>query len=213
MIILSHRGYWKEVPEKNLPIAFERSFSLGFGTETDIRDYKGELVISHDIADEKCISVKEMFEIYNKYDNSLLLALNIKADGLQVKLKELLEEYKITNYFVFDMSVPDGLGYLKQNIKAFTRESEYEKIPSFYDEACGIWLDEFQGHWITKEVIEKHIKNNKQICIVSPDLHKREYKKEWQHYKEIEIEIEKELGIKNLMICTDYPEEAKEFFR
>lgn len=209
MIILSHRGYWKEVPEKNLPIAFERSFSLGFGTETDIRDYKGELVISHDIADEKCISVKEMFEIYNKYDNSLLLALNIKADGLQVKLKELLEEYKITNYFVFDMSVPDGLGYLKQNIKAFTRESEYEKIPSFYEEACGIWLDEFQGHWITKEVIEKHIKNNKQICIVSPDLHKREYKKEWQHYKE----IEKELEIKNLMICTDYPEEAKEFFR
>jgi hypothetical protein len=209
MIILSHRAYWKEISEKNLPIAFERSFSLGFGTETDIRDYKGELVISHDIADEKCISVKEMFEIYNKYDNTLPLALNIKADGLQVKLKELLEEYKIKNYFVFDMSVPDGIGYIKQNIKAFTRESEYEKIPSFYDEACGIWLDEFQGHWIDKEVIEKHIKNNKQVCIVSPDLHKREYQKEWQHYKE----IEQELGIDNLMICTDYPEIAKEFFR
>jgi len=208
LIVLSHRGYWKKTHEKNLPIAFERSFSLGFGTETDIRDYKGELVISHDIADEKCISVKEMFEIYNKYDDTLPLALNIKADGLQVKLKELLEEHKITNYFVFDMSVPDGLGYIKQSLKAFTRESEYEKIPSFYDESCGIWLDEFQGHWITKEVLEKHIKNNKQICIVSPDLHKREYKKEWQHYKK----IEKELGL-NMMICTDFPEIAKEFFR
>lgn len=209
MIILSHRGYWKDVNEKNQQVSFERSFSLGFGTETDIRDYKGELVISHDIADENCISVKEMLEIYNKYNNTLPLALNIKADGLQIKLKELLEEHKITNYFVFDMSVPDGLGYLKQNMKAFTRESEYEKVPSFYDEACGIWLDEFQEHWITKEVIEKHIKNNKQICIVSPDLHKREYIKEWQHYKI----IEKELGIDNLMICTDYPEIAKEFFR
>lgn len=209
MIVLSHRGYWKEIQEKNQSIAFERSFSLGFGTETDIRDYKGVLVISHDIADEKCISVKEMFEIYSKYDDTLPLALNIKADGLQVKLNELLEEYKIENYFVFDMSVPDGLGYLKQNIKAFTRESEYEQIPSFYDEACGIWLDEFQGHWINKEIIEKHTKNNKQICIVSPDLHKREYKKEWQHYKD----IEKELSIDNLMICTDYPEIAKEFFR
>ncbi|MGJ0344496.1 hypothetical protein NG788_07680 [Aliarcobacter cryaerophilus] len=209
MIILSHRGYWKDVNEKNQQVSFERSFSLGFGTETDIRDYKGELVISHDIADENCISVKEMLEIYNKYNNTLPLALNIKADGLQIKLKELLEEYKITNYFVFDMSVPDGLGYLKQNMKAFTRESEYEKVPSFYDEACGIWLDEFQEHWITKEVIEKHIKNNKKICIVSPDLHKREYKNEWEHYKE----IEKELGIDNLMICTDYPEIAREFFR
>ncbi len=38
MIILSHRGYWKEVSEKNKPIAFERSFSLGLGTETYIRD-------------------------------------------------------------------------------------------------------------------------------------------------------------------------------
>lgn len=209
MKVLSHRGYWKELNEKNKLISFERSFSLGFGTETDIRDYKGELVISHDIADDNCITAKEMLEIYNKYDNTLPLALNIKADGLQVKLKELLDEYNIVNYFVFDMSVPDGLQYLKHNIKSFTRESEYEQIPSFYDKACGIWLDEFQGHWINKEVIEKHIKNNKQICIVSPDLHKREYKKEWQHYKE----IEKELGIDNLMICTDYPEEAKEFFR
>lgn len=208
MVVLSHRGYWKEIQEKNFSIAFERSFSLGFGTETDIRDYKSELVISHDIANGDCISVKEMFEIYNKYDNNLPLALNIKADGLQVKLKELLEEYNISNYFVFDMSVPDSLGYLRHNIKAFTRESEYEREPAFYKESCGIWLDEFQGHWITQDVIEKNIKNNKQICIVSPDLHNREYIEEWKHYKE----IEKVLGISGIMICTDYPEIAKKYF-
>lgn len=208
MIILSHRGYWKDTLEKNLQISFERSFSLNFGTETDIRDYKGKLVISHDIAGETCITVMELFKIYNKCNKTLPLALNIKADGLQTQLKKLLEEYNITNYFVFDMSVPDGLQYLKQNIKSFTRESEYEKEPSFYDEACGVWLDEFKGHWIDKETIIKHIDNNKNICIVSPDLHKRDYKKEWQHYKD----IEKDLGINNLMICTDYPEEAKEFF-
>jgi len=208
MIILSHRGYWRNKNEKNLPISFKQSFSLGFGTETDIRDYNGELVISHDIADANSISVQELLEIYNKYNNTLPLALNIKADGLQVKLKILLEEYQISNYFVFDMSVPDGLQYLKQNIKSFTRESEYEKISSFYNDACGVWLDEFNGHWINKDVIKKHINNNKQICIVSPDLHKREYMLEWQDYKD----IEKELGIDSIMICTDYPEEAKEFF-
>lgn len=208
MVIISHRGYWKEVNEKNTKVAFERTFYLGFGTETDIRDFKGELVISHDIADENCISVKDMFAIYNKYDNKLPLALNIKADGLQAKLKDILEEYKIKNYFVFDMSVPDGLQYLKYNIRTFTRESEYEKIPSFYNEACGVWLDEFQGHWITKEVIEKHIQSGKQICIVSPDLHKRDYKKEWLHYRE----IEKELGINHIMLCTDFPQQAMEFF-
>jgi len=36
MQILSHRGYWKETKEKNQEVAFERSFSLGFGKENDI---------------------------------------------------------------------------------------------------------------------------------------------------------------------------------
>ena len=71
MIILSHRGYWKDVNEKNQQVSFERSFSLGFGTETDIRDYKGELVISHDIADENCISV--IFIKVNNRSYNLLL--------------------------------------------------------------------------------------------------------------------------------------------
>ena len=208
MIILSHRGYWKEIREKNTASAFERSFSLDFGTETDIRDYRGELVISHDIAHENCISVKDFFEIYNSFTKKLPLALNIKSDGLQSKLKLLLEDYKISNYFLFDMSVPDGLQYLNKEFTVFSRQSEYEREPSFYSHAKGVWLDEFNTHWIDKITIESHRKNNKQICIVSPDLHKRAYEKEWQHYKE----IEKELNIDDLMICTDYPEKARKFF-
>lgn len=210
MLVLSHRGYWQDDIEKNQPAGFHRSFSSEFGTETDIRDYNGTLVISHDIADDKSITVRRFLEIYNQYENNykLPLALNIKADGLQEQLKELLEEYRISNYFVFDMSVPDSLQYLRQDFNVFTRESEHEKEPSFYKEAYGVWLDEFNSHWITKEIIYNHLSNNKQICIVSPDLHKRKYRKEWQHYKE----IEKALGINNLMICTDHPGEAKEFF-
>ena len=208
MIILSHRGYWKEISEKNQLLAFDRSFSLDFGTETDIRDYNGELVISHNIADEHCMSVEKFLKIYKKFNKNLPLALNIKADGLQIKLKELIKKFDINNYFVFDMSIPDGLQYLKQDIKSFTRESEYETIPAFYNDAKGIWLDEFKSHWIDKEIIQKHIKNGKQLCIVSPDLHKRKYQEEWQHYKD----IEKELCINNLMICTDFPEKAKDFF-
>jgi glycerophosphoryl diester phosphodiesterase len=208
MIVLSHRGYWKDTREKNQKIAFKRSFSLKFGTETDIRDYKGELVISHNIADENCITVKEMFEIYNQYDNTLPLALNIKADGLQQKLKELIEKFEIKNYFVFDMSVPDGLVYLKYGLNVFTRQSEYEKEPSFYEKANGVWLDEFHTHWINEDIIKFHLDNNKKICIVSPDLHKRDYKEEWKCYKE----IENNLGVDNIMICTDYPENAREFF-
>jgi glycerophosphoryl diester phosphodiesterase len=48
MQIISHRGYWKNSAEKNSPTALERSFSMGFGTETDFRDHLGDLVVAHD---------------------------------------------------------------------------------------------------------------------------------------------------------------------
>ncbi len=208
MNILSHRGYWNISAEKNTLIAFKRSFSNGFGTEMDVRDYQGELVISHDIANKKNVSLESFFKLYKTFDNELFIALNIKADGLQLKIKKLLDHYKIFNYSVFDTSVPDGLGYLKYNIKLFTRQSEYEKEPSFYESAVGVWLDEFHDQWIDKKIIKFHKKNNKKICIVSPDLHNREHLKGWERFKQ----IEKELGMNDLIICTDHPEEARRFF-
>ena len=208
MIILAHRGYWKSDVEKNTAKAFKRALALGFGVELDIRDYKEELVISHNIAGKGCLSFKRFLQIYNDCNRGLLLALNIKADGLQEQLKHLLGEYGVKNYFVFDMSIPDGLEYLKYKLKIFTRESEYEKLPALYDKSVGVWLDEFHGHWIKERVILKHLKHNKLVCIVSPELHKRDYQKEWCYYKL----IEKKTGYKDMVICTDHPEEAKEFF-
>lgn len=208
MIVISHRGYWLNPSEKNTSKAFKRSFSLGFGTETDIRDRNSKLVISHDMADKKSITVDEFFEIYKDFKASLPLALNIKADGLQTELKLLLTKYKVENYFVFDMAVPDGLQYAKQKFQIFTRHSEYESQPPYYDIAQGVWLDEFNGHWISDEIIEMHLRQNKALCIVSPDLHKRDHQQEWKHYKDLEAKIGKD----KIMLCTDFPEQAQEYF-
>jgi glycerophosphoryl diester phosphodiesterase len=213
MIIISHRGYWKQYNEKNTMEAFKRSFLLGFGTETDIRDYKGSLVISHDMAIDNCLTVKELFEVYKSIDDSLTLALNIKADELQLELLKLINEYEISNYFVFDTSIPDGYKYLAREMNLFTRESEFEDSPSFYHESAGIWLDEFKSHWINNQTIEKHLLNNKTICIVSPELHGREYKNVWEEYKNIDRNIDSNMKYKPIMLCTDYPEEARDFFR
>lgn len=206
MKILSHRGYWKEVAEKNTIEAMRRSFSLGFGTETDVRDYNGDLVISHDIADENAISFQKFLEIYGEYNKDLPLALNIKSDGLQLKLKEALARNKIENYFLFDMSIPDALGYLRNEVKnVFTRQSEYEKDPSFYEKANGVWLDSFEEDWFDNNLISAHLARGKMVCIVSPELHKRSHLESWKKYKFLSTE-------KNLFLCTDFPEEAHEFF-
>lgn len=63
MIILSHRGYWLKESEKNSIAAFKRSFSMGFGTETDVRDRDGQLVISHDSANRQCVTLDTFFQL------------------------------------------------------------------------------------------------------------------------------------------------------
>ena len=209
MIVMSHRGLWKEEKEKNTETAFRRSFVLGFGTETDIRDCCGELVISHDIADNNCMSLGYFFGIYKSYSVDLPLALNIKADGLQKKLLSEIIKYEISNYFVFDMSVPDGLACLKAGLRTFTRQSEFEPYPAFYEAAQGVWVDEFTDHWVDEATIANHLTKGKDICIVSPELHKRPMQKEWQHYKKISS-CSGAGG--RVMICTDLPEEAERMF-
>ena len=106
------------------------------------------------------------------------------------------------------MSIPDMVSYYKNDIDFFTRQSEYERHPSIYKESDGVWLDEFNEHWIDELVIENHLKNKKKICIVSPELHGRDYQEEWQQYKGIDKEFKDE----GIMICTDYPEKARRFF-
>lgn len=207
MKFISHRGYWKNENEKNSAEAFRRSFNLGFGTETDVRDSLGQLVISHDIPSGMELKAEEFFQIYKDSACDYLLALNIKSDGLQKPLSKLLKEYEVDNYFVFDMSVPDGVVYLKEKLKACTRQSEYEKRCSFYENAIGVWMDEFHSDWITNEIIQEHLRNNKQVCIVSPELHGRAPEQKWARYRDL-IDIQ---DTENIIICTDIPEQAKEF--
>ena len=82
MRILSHRGFWLEPAEKNTMAAFRRSFELGFGTETDIRDSAGKLVISHDIPAGSEPTLVDVLDLMRATGCTGPLALNIKADGL-----------------------------------------------------------------------------------------------------------------------------------
>ncbi|MEB2817350.1 hypothetical protein Q9Q47_05550 [Campylobacter upsaliensis] len=211
MEILAHRGFWREKKEQNSLASLAKAFEMGFGIETDLRDGGGggNLLLSHDIPTSLSEKAGEFFQFYHAHSFHFPLALNIKADGLQKHLLEFIKRYEIKNYFVFDMSVPDALLYLKDGFKVFTRQSEYEKEPSFYEDACGVWLDEFHMHYIDEKLILEHLENGKQIAIVSPDLHKRSYEKEWEEYKKI---ITKHKLYGKIMLCTDKVLEAKEFF-
>jgi len=208
MKILSHRGYWKTLREQNTVVAFDKSFRLGYGVETDIRDYNGSLVIDHDLPNNQSILALSFFETLVEVDSSLPVAINIKSDGLQKLLKTSLESLKINNYFLFDMSVPDAVNSINHGLRVFTRQSEFETKPSFYDQASGVWIDSFNDDtWIDESLISTHLNHGKSICLVSPELHKRSYIKFWERIKRFNI---KNSG--DILLCTDLPDEAARFF-
>src|ERR1700675_3509283 len=47
------------------------------------------------------------------------LALNVKSDGLQALLLTLLQEYRVEDYILFDVSVPDLVVSSRQGLRAF----------------------------------------------------------------------------------------------
>lgn len=208
MIILAHRGYWNNMIERNSPRAIRMALEKGYGFESDVRDFNGELVISHNMADESSPSAEEVFQWLAEKDDRYCFAINIKADGLKDLLMEYITRYQITNYFIFDMSIPQMIEYDEMGLRYFTRQSEVESVPCMYDQAAGVWIDGFWGmSWITEELLKGHIENGKEVCIVSPDLHgQTNYQRYWKQLKNYRIDLSK------VMLCTDHPDEARAFF-
>jgi hypothetical protein len=207
MNIIAHRGYWLNPSEKNTLVAFSRALEHGFGIETDFRDLNGKLVISHDVPLDGAIKVDEFFKLYKQYSVPVPIALNIKSDGLYSLVKNLISESGMSNYFVFDMSLPDTRGYLIERIPVFIRMSEYETAPAFLDQSCGVWLDAFESEWYDEEVIQNILDKEKQVAIVSPELHRRSHLELWQFLKKYNFH-------KNVLVslCTDFPLDAKDYF-
>jgi hypothetical protein len=106
------------------------------------------------------------------------------------------------------MSLPDALGYLQRGVPTFTRQSEYESSPAFYDKAVGVWLDSFDDEWVTPSTIEARISAGKAVAIVSPELHGRDHEPAWHRWRA----ILRGGASWTLMLCTDLPEEARSYF-
>jgi glycerophosphoryl diester phosphodiesterase len=206
--LLAHRGFWNSTVKANSWHSFEQAFTNGYGIETDFRDLNGSLVVSHDPpAGQDVINADAFFKLAGQYPQQWL-ALNIKADGLQDMIKGYIEQYQLSNYFVFDASVPDLYRYKLMDIQYFTRISDIEPDANLLDEAKGVWLDAFITEWYNADVITGLLDAGKKVAIVSPELHKRSYQKLWEQLKAITTHPK----YNQLLLCTDFPDEAKKYF-
>lgn len=215
MHILSHRGWWRSHEERNSRAALQRAFDAGFGIETDVRDCDGILVISHDMprrhGRSPLLEFDEFLEFYSAFSARPTLALNVKSDGLVDALARSLNEYSVTNYFLFDMSVPDTRAYLSRGLNVFTRRSEYETGSRLDEQAIGLWLDAFENYFVDPELALNVIRDGKKAALVSPELHSRAHLDAWEAWRDALARLPAE-DRHLVFLCTDFPADAKNFF-
>lgn len=196
---------WTTPGERNSLAAIATSFEHGFGVETDVRDCAGRLVISHDPPSGGEAPLGRLFDAW--HPDAGPLALNVKADGLQAPIAAALADAGDPEYFVFDMSIPDALGYRRAGLRYFTRQSEYEPVPALYETAAGVWLDCFESAWFDRDLVAEHLGSDKQVCIVSPELHGRDQGPAWERWSTWDV-----LSSPDVLLCTDLPLQAGEAF-
>ncbi len=205
MRVLSHRGYWRTRAEQNGVVAFERSFGLGFGTETDVRDQDGNLVVAHDMPAGGEIALDDVLRMAADAAAPITLALNVKSCGLAPEIAAALAARPGLDAFVFDLAVPDMPTFFEAGIPVFTRLSDVEREPVWVDRAAGIWLDGFGSDWFDAAEAGRWLDAGKRVCIVSPELHGRAAEPVWERLRPL-------AGRDGAMICTDRPEAAQALF-
>lgn len=208
--ILAHRGYWKAPSEKNTFKALRLALERGYGIETDVRDLGNKLVISHDPPDSNDIIIFDDFVATVLETKSIgRIALNIKSDGLNEKIQRTLATVcdDISNFFAFDMSVPDTLLYKTNRFPFYTRVSEYEMEISSIPCASGVWVDNFSGSFNQIEYSQKILETGKRVAFVSPELHGRDHSLMWAQILKFQLHRHT-----NFELCTDYPDAAYKYF-
>lgn len=212
---LAHRGLHcsKKHLENSLSALID-SIKFGYGIETDLRDYLGEIYISHDPILEPQLTLREFLEVVSAVINSpTTIAFNIKSDGLAPKINDLMKNelnHSMHNIFYFDASVPDSISYINLKMKTYNRLSEHEPFPSFDQISAGSWIDSFDGSYDQIGAARKVINSQKPCVIVSPELHGRDYLPFWQT---IRLDAKNLTMSKLFYLCTDFPDEAYEFFQ
>lgn len=187
------------------------ALDAGYGLETDIRDHEGRIYISHDPIIDPILSFSDFLsEIKSlKHSNFGNIAVNVKADGLAKKIKWLIKEIlgdHDLNFFFFDASIPDLYSYHRENLIVYSRLSELEPCASMNELHSGIWVDSFDGTYDQVSVASNESSNSCSCAIVSPELHGRPHECLWKSLKNLDSKK------KNLQLCTDYPEQAFNYF-
>lgn len=140
-----------------------------YGVEIDVRSKNNKLILHHDP-----FKKGPFLDDFLKYYRHKFLVVNIKEEGIELKVISMLKKKKIKNYFLLDVTVPQLTKIINREKKIAFRVSQYENISGalkFGNILKWVWVDTFNGNLpITIKEIIKIKRKNFNICLVSPEL-------------------------------------------
>ncbi len=206
MRLLAHRGAWRTPAEQNTPGAFERALAAGDGIETDVRDAAGELVIAHESTCAGAMRWTICCNCTAARTRMSRSALNIKADGLSIKLAQQLRSRSTSAYFCFDMSVPEMLRYRRDGC-APSRVKVNMSVRRSLQQRGRRRIDQFETDWTTvgpdSRAPTRPAKKSRSSRLNCTGGRIGAF---WQRLRGRRLSRQDAL-----MLCTDFPGAAREF--
>lgn len=144
-----------------------------YGVEVDIRSYGDKLVIHHDPFIEG-----ESFDAWVGAYRHATLILNVKEEGLEARLIELMKLKGIDDYFFLDQSFPYLIKWSKAGERrCAVRVSEFESIDTaltLAGKVDWVWVDCFTRFPLSYEDGKRLKHAGFKLCLVSPELQGRD---------------------------------------
>ena len=158
ILFISHRINTKN-ELKNIP--------REYGVEIDLRDRNDKIILQHD----PFIDGEDFSDFIKNYQHQFLI-LNIKSEGIEFKILNILKQYNIENYFFLDSSFPMIYKLSKITNKIAIRYSEFESLDSVLNmkgKVQWVWIDCFSKFPLNKNTYQL-LKKDFKLCYVSPEL-------------------------------------------
>ena len=161
MIIIKHRvNNSKEL----------KKIDINFGVEIDLRSKNKDIYLHHDP-----FKKGELFSNWIKSFKHKLIVLNVKEEGLEPKILNILRRNKVKNFFFHDQTFSSLIKNMNKT-KVSVRYSEFEelkKIDKLFNSIKWLWIDNFTEIRINKKFYSYLKKKKVKICIFSPELVKK----------------------------------------
>jgi glycosyltransferase involved in cell wall biosynthesis len=201
-------SYYNEAHSKTLPYIIQHRVNSittlkatpnFYGIEIDVRSNTDNLYLAHDpFTDGPSLS-----DFLNSFDHSFLI-INVKEDGLESRILELLDIHSITSYFILDQPLPSLIRYLSEgNRNCAYRISEYEpplSLPTLPQSPEWLWIDHFSSLPISPKESAALRAQGFKLCIVSPELQGYSYQYSLDFINKLHIS-----SFKYDAVCTKFP--------